>query len=1077
MPIGFGRVEFIKRSEGRNACQLSSYLSRSRIFFEGNCALDSKLYDFSHRETVSHHEIILPDGADENLKIPEVLWNLAERKEVRKDAQVSMHLVLALPDDKEITLKDRIELTRTFIQKQYPGLVAECVIHPPERKIEFTEENKVLGIPKGTIGTVMEEKEGNYIVSLPKGIRANPFVEIGTSYIGMSLQEHNWHAHAQLTTRRLKENGCEFEDKKATDLMPVIKKGKVVSGPDVGKLWAQHQNEFFLSKGLALKVDENGLIPQEHLGPVRMRGRAFALLEEHQKRLELNEIAASDPQNILKVITKRQSVFNKEDVERFMLKHVPSDKVQRVREGFWKLEELVQLRSLETKEFVSKFTSEDVIAEEEQILRLADRIHNKPQKSIGLDIQNTFTQGLSKEQKKAYHHILDGEGVSCIQGYAGTGKSYLLKSLKEAYEDRGLIVRSFGPDNATANVLKGKGFFNAENVYRFLFSAKYGLRNTHKGFEVWVLDEAGKLGNQALNELCRIAHANKAKLVLAGDSAQMPSVDRGGMFQALAEKYNASKLHHIERQSSHEQRSMAQSFAEGNIEEAADTLRKEKCLNFERDKSTAMEKLIVDWSFSHYNDESKSYDKSLILATSNREVHVLNQAAHDVRMVKGELKKEEYSCKTMFGEIRVSEGDFIEFRKNDRECGVTNGLKGEFVKAEEDRFVVKINQQKNDKRAKIVSFDPKEYGSWQLAYATTTFRSQGRTVEDAYVLHSPLNGKQTSYVAMSRHRENISVYIDKEECSSFKSFQEQCSKNSLKESTLYFHNEYDLKKQHERDKIDRTIWQEKSSLSKWKKMKAYGREFKGSIQDMADHRRENKADKQDNHAFYQNASTKKLDTLQYGVSKLPEVKIHGIEKQAMRPIEKDLAKQAEELRLQEAMMQRQTMQLEKLSVYQDHCQANDLGTLKNVEKIFSPEHERDIVVLCKSQDEAQAAQENSKQKGYVFLAFESGNAVESSNVHDRDIDLSALEDRKVLVWGEENDRIDIMEKLSEYNHMHVRETCRDFTEEYEKEFNYALHSNPMGGSWHDVNKQEHKLDVELGIEKDQQNQHSFELSL
>ena len=124
MAIGFGRIEFIKRSEGRNTCQLSAYLSRSRIFFEGNCALAPKLYDFSHREDVCHHEIILPEGADENLRNPEVLWNLAERKEVRKDAQVSMHLVLALPDDKEITPEERIELASTFIKKHYEGLVA-----------------------------------------------------------------------------------------------------------------------------------------------------------------------------------------------------------------------------------------------------------------------------------------------------------------------------------------------------------------------------------------------------------------------------------------------------------------------------------------------------------------------------------------------------------------------------------------------------------------------------------------------------------------------------------------------------------------------------------------------------------------------------------------------------------------------------------------------------------------------------------------------------------------------------------------------------------------------------------------
>ncbi len=327
-----------------------------------------------------------------------------------------------------------------------------------------------------------------------------------------------------------------------------------------------------------------------------------------------------------------------------------------------------------------------------------------------------------------------------MEGYAGTGKSYVLEALKESYEAKGIRVRGFGPDNATANLLKEKGF-NAENVPRFLYAQEHGHREI-KFKELWIVDEAGKLGNQALNELCRVAHAHKAKLILSGDSSQMPSVDRGGMFQVLSEKYDASKLHYTQRQHSQDQRSITQSFAQGDIEAALRRLSKEKCLNFEKDKANAMEKLIVDWSFSHYLDKSKSYDKSLIL--------VLNQVAHDVRMVKGELKEQEYSCKTIFGSARVSEGDLIEFRKNDRAIGVTNGLKGELVKAEEDRFVVKLDQEEKDssKYTKIVSFDPKKYGSWQLGYATTTFRSQGRTVGDIYVLHNSLNGKQTSYVAM-----------------------------------------------------------------------------------------------------------------------------------------------------------------------------------------------------------------------------------------------------------------------------------------------------------------------------------------
>ncbi len=812
MAIGFGRVEFIKRSEGRNSCQLSAYLSRSRIFFEGNCALEPKLYDFSHRENISHHEIILPDGADENLKIAEVLWNLAEQKEVRKDAQVSMHLVLALPDDKEITLEDRIELTRTFIKKHYHGLVAECVIHPPERKIEFTEENEALGIPKGTIGTVIKEKEGNYIVSLPKGIRANPFIEIGTKYPGMSVQEHNWHAHSQLTTRRLKDNGYELEDKKATDLMPVIKKGKVVSGPDIGKLWAQHQNEFFLSKGLALRVDENGLVPQEHLGPVRMRGRAFALLEEQEKRLELNEIAASDPKNILNAITKRQSVFTKDDVERFMLKHVPGDKIQEVRKGFWKLDGLVQLRSLKTKEFVSKFTSSEVIVEEEKILRLADRIHNKKIKSVPDSIKAHHEHTLSKEQKDAYYHILDDKSLTCIQGYAGTGKSYLLKALKDAYEERGFIVRSFGPDNATASILKEKGFSSAENIYRFLFSEKYGLRKPHKGLEVWIVDEAGKLGNKPLLEFLKLAEIEGAKVILAGDSSQLPSVERGGVFKTFCERYGSEVLEDIQRQKEEDARLMAKNLAKGDIGEALDKLFNRNALSWSLTRKEAIENLVSKWAQDHQNRDSGKVlgkESSLIIAGTNDEVRVLNEMIRLVRRGRKEISEHEFACQTAHGAIYVSVGDRIEFRKNDRELGVTNGMSGVLLKAEKNCFSVGI--QEHGKKTRIVSFNPEEYHRFQLGYASTCSRAQGRTVQNAYVLHSPHLNKQMAYVGLTRHVKDVHYFVSKEDALNLSDLKRKALRDGSKATTLEYTHSREVENALSSQKREETIQNLKES--------------------------------------------------------------------------------------------------------------------------------------------------------------------------------------------------------------------------------------------------------------------------
>ena len=1035
MAIGQARNEFVQRSKGQNICHKAAYIDRSQIEFKGTKFQDKKLYDYSNRETPLAKKIMLPEGADEKFLNPEILWNAVEQIEKQHNSQVGMELVIALPDDKVITEEDRIELTQRFAQQFVDkGLAAHYAIHRPDGK-----------------------------------------------------EEHNWHAHLLVPTRTFSQDGQELNYLKDRSLQ------KELATTRWGEVWTKMQNDYFKELGLDLRVDPKSLNPQEHLGAVRLRGNCLDMLERHEEIQKQNAIDASDPAKILKAISGSKAVWQVQDVERFMAKHTPPKKLKEVRDLFWKQTDIVKLRSWNKDQRVpgykdnGKFTTLEVIEEEKQIVRRCDKINDIEHIKLKEKHLEKFSNSLSPEQLQAFKTLSGREGLYVLEGYAGTGKSYVLEALKQAYQAKGVTVRGFGPDNATANLLKEKGF-NAENVPKFLYAQEHGQRDI-KSKELWIVDEAGKLGNQALNELCRVAYANKAKLILSGDSAQMSSVDRGGMFHFLAEKYNASKLHHIQRQNSREQRSMAQSFAEGNIEEAAAALRKEKCLNFERDKSTAMEKLIVDWSFSHYIDKDKTLDKSLILATTNREVHVLNQAAHDVRMVKGELREEEFECSTIFGYARVSEGDLIEFRKNDRDIGVTNGLKGELVKAEEDRFVVKIDQQdkESDKHTKIVSFDPKEYGSWQLGYATTTFRSQGKTVEDTYVLHNSLNGKQTSYVAMSRHRENVSVYIDKEECSNFKSFQEQCSKDASKESTLYFHNEYDLQKQHEREQFDRTIWQDKSSLSRWKKIKAYGREFKGSIQEMVDHHRENKADKRDSHDFYQNHSTEKPDPSPYGVSKLPEVQIHAIEKKAMKPIEQDLERQAELQRVEEATLQRQQMQLEKLAVYQDHCQFSGMEPIQNIESLFTPENERSIVVLCQSQLEADEASRLNEQEGYVFVSMESAT-IERSGSHENhmsvedslhfkkdienNVDLSILEDRKVLVWGGELERLDILEQLATYENMHVRETDHDFLS---SEALKDMQSQEVLGCWTELEKQEKQLDVQLGIEQEQQR--SFELSL
>ena len=284
-----------------------------------------------------------------------------------------------------------------------------------------------------------------------------------------------------------------------------------------------------------------------------------------------------------------------------------------------------------------------------------------------------------------------------------------------------------------------------------------------------------------------------------------------------------------------------------------------------------------------------------------------------------------------------------------------------------------------------------------------------------------------------------------------------------------------MQKHHERKNFDRQIAIDKQILygGKWKKLCAYSREWKVNIQDTLEHYRENKTDKRDSNDFYQSFSKENSEDLSYGVSKLKDIKVHAIEEQAMRPIEKDLEKQAEQLRLQEAVLQRQELQLEKLAVYQNQCQAEGLEPIANIENIFSPENERSIVVLYSSQESADEATQNCKQEGFVFLSLEREINVE------KEVNLSALEERKLLVCGSEAERQDQCEALQKHDNLFARETSWDFSEEHSRDFEMGFDSKDLRGTgtWQEVENKENEIDVQLGIEKEQEYQRGFELSL
>lgn len=150
--------------------------------------------------------------------------------------------------------------------------------------------------------------------------------------------------------------------------------------------------------------------------------------------------------------------------------------------------------------------------------------------------EHEFVQAnLSDEQKNAVRHILGSmDRVTGIRGGAGTGKTSLMREAITAIHGAGHEVFVFAPSaEASRGVLREEGFRNADTVARLLVDKE--LQEEIRGHVLWI-DEAGLLGTRSMKRLLDLAREKEARVILAGDTRQHRSVERGDSLRLLQEQ-------------------------------------------------------------------------------------------------------------------------------------------------------------------------------------------------------------------------------------------------------------------------------------------------------------------------------------------------------------------------------------------------------------------------------------------------------------------------------------------------------------------------------------------------------------
>jgi hypothetical protein len=404
--------------------------------------------------------------------------------------------------------------------------------------------------------------------------------------------------------------------------------------------------------------------------------------------------------------------------------------------------------------------------------------------------------GLSIDQALAVEKIAtSARSLDVLVGPAGTGKSTAMAGLRAAWEaghGEGSVI-GLAPSAAAAQTLGEELGIGTENTAKWLTewrripeltarrnrlastlarhayprsagAAKLRARlkaadqdiagRRLKSGQLLIVDEASLAGTFALDELVGAAKQAGAKVLLIGDFAQLSSVEAGGAFSLLVKDRAdlVPELTDVRRFRASWEAAASVELRLGNETSIDAYAAHDRIAGGDRND-------LLDAIYAAWKTDVDAGKSSLMIAADAVTVSELNRRARADRVAEGTVADD--GLRLADGQT-AGVGDEVVTRQNNRLLGagkswVKNG----------DRWVVSgtnadgsMALRRTSGSAEVVL--PADYVAQhvELAYATTAYRSQGRTVDTAHALVSPTTTREVLYVAATRGRDSNRLFVD-----------------------------------------------------------------------------------------------------------------------------------------------------------------------------------------------------------------------------------------------------------------------------------------------------------------------------
>jgi hypothetical protein len=402
------------------------------------------------------------------------------------------------------------------------------------------------------------------------------------------------------------------------------------------------------------------------------------------------------------------------------------------------------------------FTSREVRAIEQSLVERTERMaeHVGPTTSDSSRELAARKRAFNEGQRRAFDALTSGNQIVIVNGAAGTGKSYSLAAMREAFESDGYRVYGAILQGKTADDLQRDSGIDSRTIHRMLFDlAKGNLTLDSKS--VLVVDEAGMVGSRQMEALMAYVDEAGAKIRLVGDAKQLHAVDYGNAFEHISRRVQVHALTEIRRQRADWMIDASMASSNHDIATSVRAYNEHGAIHESETQDEAKAALVERWNAERLT--STTGRSRLVLVATNDERDELNAMMREKMRDSGHLG-DELQVDGVSGRIGLAAGDQIMFLQNEYvDLDVRNGTSATVEKVVGDTVFARLQDGRS------VEVDTKKYSHIDYGYALTVHKSQGVTVDSAHALLSRNMSAELYYVLSTRHRDSLEMFYSREQ--------------------------------------------------------------------------------------------------------------------------------------------------------------------------------------------------------------------------------------------------------------------------------------------------------------------------